>query len=84
MEQITVMRGNEELDVSADQKERYKKLGYHVIDKATGKVLEKAPLTDVASLQNLVAKLENENKALKDEIDKLKKAAKKQTASTKE
>jgi hypothetical protein len=84
MELITVVRGNEELDVSADQKERYKQLGYHVIDKQTGKVLEKAPLTDVAALQNLVVKLESENKALKDEIEKLKKPAKKQTASTKE
>ncbi|MBR4377353.1 MAG: hypothetical protein IKP50_00485 [Bacilli bacterium] len=85
METITVVRGNEELDVPADQKERYKKLGYHVIDKKTGKVLEKAPLTDVASLQSLVVKLENENKELKAEIQKLKKdTTKKASTSTKE
>ena len=86
MELITVLRGNEELDVPVDQKERYKKLGYHVIDKQSGKVLEKAPLTDVASLQNLVVKLENENKSLKDEIQKLKatKVTTKKQSSSKE
>ena len=78
IELITVLKGNEELDVPADQKERYKKLGYHVIDKQSGKVLEKAPLTDVASLQNLVVKLEKENKSLRDELQKLK-TTKKQT-----
>jgi len=84
MEKITVVRGNEELDIPADQKERYKKLGYHVIDKQTGRVLEKAPLTDVAQLQSLVVKLENENKALKDEIQKLKKPATTKKPASKE
>lgn len=83
MELITVLKGNEELDVPVEQKERYKKLGYHVINKQTGEVLEKAPLTDVSALQALVVKLENENAALKDEIQKFKKAAKK-TSTPKE
>lgn len=83
MELITVLKGNEELDVPAEQKERYKNLGYHVIDKKSGEVLEKAPLTDVAQLQSLVVKLEKENKDLKAEIQKLKAkpATKKQPAS---
>ena len=82
MELITVVKGNEELDVPVEQKERYKNLGYHVIDKESGKVLETAPLTDVASLQSLVVKLENENKALKEENQKLK--SKKKQSSAKE
>ena len=84
MELITVAKGNEELDVPIEQKERYKKLGYHVIDKQTGEVLEKAPLTDVASLQSLVVKLEQENATLKEEIQKLKAKTTKKQSSSKE
>ena len=85
MELITVLKGNEELDIPVEQKERYKKLGYHVIDKQTGAILEAAPLTDVASLQGLVAKLEAENAALKAEVQKLKtKGTSKRQSSSKE
>lgn len=84
MELITVAKGNEELDVPVGQKERYKNFGYHVIDKQTGKILEKAPLTDVAALQSLVVKLEAENKSLKDEIQKLKAKPAQKKASSKE
>lgn len=79
MSTITVIKGNVELDVPADERERYVKLGYSVIDKATGKIIEEAPITDVGALQVRVAELVAENTKLKAEITKLK--GEKKTAS---
>lgn len=71
MTNITIRSGNVELTVPADQKDRYMKLGYSVIDEQTGEVLEEAPSQDVATLQAEVAKLKAENAKLKAEISKL-------------
>lgn len=72
MSDITVRRGNVELTVPEDAKEKYINLGYSVIDPETGVIIEEAPSNDVGFLQNKVAKLLEENEALKAEIAKLK------------
>lgn len=71
MDTIKVLKGNVELDIPAYDKDRYKKLGYSVIDN-NGKVIEQAPITDVGTLQVMVAELQAENAQLKEEISKLK------------
>lgn len=73
---ITIVKGNIELNVDEDQKDRYLKLGYSVVD-SSGKIIEEAPLTDVGALQHKVSELIAENERLKAEIAKLKKAPKK-------
>ena len=67
---ITVRKGNTELTVPADQRERYLKLGYSVFDDK-GNLVEEAPATDVGALQAKVSALIKENEELKAEIKKL-------------
>lgn len=75
MTDITIRKGNVELNVPEDQKDRYLKLGYSVYD--NGKLVEEAPINDIGALQLKVSALLTENAKLKDEIAKLK--AKKST-----
>lgn len=88
MDTIKIVKGNIELDVPADQKDRYLKLGYSVIDN-NGKIVEEAPIADVGALQSKVSvlleentKLKSENAKLKDEVSKLKKPVKKEVSKT--
>lgn len=84
MDLITVVRGNVELDVPAEQKERYKNLGYSVVEKSTGKVIEEALSNDIGVLQSKITELQNENAKLKAENAKLKKSANKSKTSKSE
>ena len=70
MKNITIRRGNTELTVPEDQKERYLKLGYSVYE--NGKMVEEAPLKDAGALQRRVSELLQENASLKAENKKLK------------
>lgn len=70
MDSITVRKGNVELHVPEDQKERYLKLGYSVYD--GDKLVEEAPTNDVGVLLAKVKSLETENAQLKKENTKLK------------
>ena len=77
MTEITIRKGNVELNVPADQKDRYLNLGYSVYEK--GKLVEEAPTNDVGALQakiitlnNTITELNSENSKLKAEIKKLK------------
>lgn len=70
MKNITIRRGNTELTVPEDQKERYLKLGYSVYE--NGKMVEEAPLKDAGALQRRVSELLQENASLKAENQKLK------------
>lgn len=79
MDTIKILKGNVELDVPADQKERYMRLGYSVVDNE-GHIIEEAPLQDIGALQGRVAELLSENSALKAEIAKLKKPQRTQKA----
>lgn len=76
---ITVIKGNVELYVPEEQKDRYLKLGYSVVD-ANGKIVEEATPTDVAFLQSKVRELLDENAKLKAELAD---AKKKPTATAK-
>ena len=66
---IIVVKGNKQLTVPAEEKERYTTFGYSVID-AKGNVIEEAPITDVGALQVKVAELKAENEKLKAELAK--------------
>ena len=66
---IIVVKGNKQLTVPAEEKERYMTFGYSVID-AKGNVIEEAPITDVGALQVKVAELKAENEKLKAELEK--------------
>jgi cell division protein FtsB len=81
MAEITIRKGNVELNVPLDQKDRYLKLGYSVYEGK--KLIEEAPTTDVGVLQSKVASLLAENKELKAEITKLKKKASDEKKATK-
>jgi hypothetical protein len=89
MEIVTVLRGNEELDIYEDQKEQYKSMGYRVIDKSTGKVLEETTKVTIEGLSSELVKLKQaveaitaERDELLAEVEKLR-GAKKTTRSTK-
>lgn len=71
MDTITVLKGNVELDVPADQKERYQDLGYRVIDKKTGKVLEEPTCVTIEGLTSEVVKLKQALEAITSERDEL-------------
>ena len=72
---ITVRKGNIELDIADEQKDRYLKLGYSVFE--GDKLVEEAPTTDVGALTSKIIELTTENAKLKAENAKLKSAAKK-------
>lgn len=67
MQEILVIKGNTELRVPADQKDRYMRFGYSVIDE-TGNIIEEAPLRDIGALQlrvgELLKEIEEYKKAL--------------------
>lgn len=69
---IRVERGNVVLDIPSEDKEVYMSKGFSVIDVKTGKVIEEAMSTDLATLQSQVVALKAENAKLKEEIKALK------------
>lgn len=69
MADITIRKGNVELNVSADQKDRYLALGYSVYD--GNNLIEEAPTNDVGALQAKVAELTKQNEELKSKIEAL-------------
>jgi regulator of replication initiation timing len=71
MNVITVLRGNEELDITEDKKELFKKRGYKVIDKSTGKVLEEAANLSIEGLSSEVVKLQKDVEKIVAERDEL-------------
>lgn len=82
MADITIRKGNKELTIPEEQKNRYLALGYSVYEGM--KLVEEAPTNDVGALQAKVARLNKENEELKvenkklvDEIKKLKSTKKK-------
>jgi hypothetical protein len=58
MSTIRVQRANVILDIRPDEKERYKEMGYSVIETKTGKVLEEALSNDVNVLRGQVIELQ--------------------------
>lgn len=77
MADITIRKGNVELTVPEDQKDRYLKLGYSVYE--GNKLVEEAPSNDIGALQAKIARLNSENdklrednKSLSKELQKLK------------
>lgn len=81
MNSITVRKGNVELHVPEDEKERYLKLGYSVYN--GDKLVEEALTEDVGVLLTKINTLETENERLKKENLKLKNDLKKEKAKTK-
>lgn len=81
MNSITVRKGNVELHVPEDEKERYLKLGYSVYNR--DKLVEEALTEDVSVLLTKINTLETENERLKKENLKLKNDLKKEKAKTK-
>lgn len=82
MNSITVRKGNVELHVPEDEKERYLKLGYSVYN--GDKLIEGAPTNDVGTLLAKINSLETENAQLKKENAKLKADLRKVKASKSE
>lgn len=82
MNSITVRKGNVELHVPEDEKERYLKLGYSVYN--GDKLIEEAPTNDVGALLAKINSLETENSQLKKENAKLKADLRKVKASKSE
>ena len=82
MNSITVRKGNVELHVPEDEKERYLKLGYSVYN--GDKLIEEAPTNDVGALLAKINSLETENSQLKKENTKLKADLRKVKASKSE
>lgn len=82
MNSITVRKGNVELHVPEDEKERYLKLGYSVYN--GDKLIEEAPTNDVGALLAKINSLETENAQLKKENAKLKADLRKVKASKSE
>lgn len=82
MNSITVRKGNVELHVPEDEKERYLKLGYSVYN--GDKLIEEAPTNDVGALLTKINSLETENAQLKKENAKLKADLRKVKASKSE
>lgn len=80
MELICVRKGNVELHVPEDEKERYLKLGYSVYD--GDKLVEEALTEDVSVLLTKINSLETENGQLKKENAKLKNDLKKEQNKT--
>lgn len=74
---VLVRKGNVELNIPADEKDKYLKLGYSVYE--GNKLVEEAPTTDVGALTAKVIELTAENEKLKATIEKLtaKKSSKK-------
>lgn len=70
MNSITVRKGNVELHVPEDEKERYLKLGYSVYN--GDNLVEEALTEDVSVLLTKINTLETENERLKKENSKLK------------
>lgn len=70
MADITIRKGNVELSVPAEQKDRYLKLGYSVYE--GNKLVEEAPSDDVGALRAKISQLIAENDKLKAENKKLK------------
>ena len=68
---LHVKKGNKQYRIEDHQKEQYKSNGFDIIDKK-GKVVERGNLATPKRLKELEA----ENAQLKEEIAKLKKAAK--------
>ena len=79
MATIRVQRANVILDIRPDEKERYKEMGYSVIEVGTGKVLEEALSNDVNVLRTKVKELTALVEAKDKEIESLKSKAKKTT-----
>ena len=75
MSSTIVRKGNVELNIPEDEKERYLKLGYSVYD--GDKLVEEALTDDVSALTTKILSLEAENKQLKKEIATLKRDLKK-------
>jgi chaperonin cofactor prefoldin len=69
---IRVQRANVVLDIRPEEKERYKEMGYSVIEVGTGKVLEEALSNDVNVLRAQVADLKKVIEDKDEEIKKLK------------
>nr|DAU37951.1 MAG TPA: Monopolin complex subunit CSM1, Monopolin, rDNA, REPLICATION.9A [Caudoviricetes sp.] len=67
---ITVRKGNTELDVPKDQKDRYLKLGYSVYE--GGKLVEEALTDDVGVLLSKISAQQNTIAELEKEVTKLK------------
>lgn len=82
MNSITVRKGNVELHVPEDEKERYLKLGYSVYN--GDKLIEEALTNDVSALLAKINSLETENAQLKKENAKLKADLRKVKASKSE
>lgn len=74
---VLVRKGNVELNIPLEEKDKYLKLGYSVYE--GDKLVEEAPTTDVGALTAKVIELTEENKQLKATIEKLtaKKSSKK-------
>lgn len=79
MATIRVQRANVILDIRPDEKERYKEMGYSVIEVGTGKVLEEALSNDVNVLRTKVKELTALVEAKDKEIESLKSKAKRAT-----
>lgn len=71
MSTIRVQRANVVLDISPDEKERYMEMGYSVIDRATGKVVEEAISNDVNVLRKQINELKAKLAEKDEEIKKL-------------
>lgn len=82
MADITIRKGNVELTVSEDQKDRYLKLGYSVYE--GNKLVEEAPTTDVGVLRAKIASLLKENESLKAKVESLQQKPKNTTTKKKE
>lgn len=67
---ITVRKGNTELDVPEDQKDRYLKLGYSVYEGE--KLVEEALTDDVGVLLSKISAQQNNIAELEKEVTKLK------------
>ena len=83
MEKILVRRANVLLDISPEDKEYYKKLGYSVVDN-DGNVVEEALSTDVHELQAQVVQLKAKLAEAEKTIADLKDAKKAKTKKTEE
>jgi uncharacterized small protein (DUF1192 family) len=83
MSTIRVQRANVILDIRPDEKERYMDMGYSVIDKVTGNVVEEAISNDVNVLRTQVTELKSLVAEKDKEIEKLKASLSKKTKAEK-
>lgn len=73
MNTIRVQRANVILDIRPEEKERYKEMGYNVIDEKSGAVVEAALSNDVNVLRRELKEARETIEAQAKEIARLKK-----------